>query len=459
MFDQKEKVIMDIAYDQRMTGAPDQQQDREVKTGGLSSLLSWNNLVYTMPITNSVASARNLKLYPSDQQVYNDRDTIIFTVQSGAQFVDWSKSFLNFELKVQSTDPSFDTTAFVKEVCWGRYGSVFNLISSVVVTSRSGVELQRIENFSRYRSLKDWTNKDTTWFDNIGSTAGYKSYGTDVTKNTLGAIREGVLAYSIPASLLGGIFDTDQLMPSNIAAGLRIEIRLSSLYNALNWKTGNADNPVGLSFQISKAGLFLDTTLLNDAAMREIRSNSATNGLEFVYSQVYSQKELMNGSTTGNMVVSKAVSRALGAFGGLYEADRELLKIDNTLLQSLSSSDTSQYPKMTYQQWRLGSQYYPHQPITNFAAQYSNMLYCSEFSDNSKRPALSLTQHMQDFGVISATFEKSALLRYSGVSINNSRTLSAAVQYMSVTQTNELVVFLEYVSISKAFLNNIVVSV
>ena len=66
-----------------------------------------------------------------------------------------------------------------------------------------------------------------------------------------------------------------------------------------------------------------------------------------------------------------------------------------------------------------------------------------------------------------ATFERSNTLRYSGVPINNSRTLALQMRYKeglegtaaTMPDGAQLHVWLDYLTLAKAFLNNVVVSV
>lgn len=444
-------------------------------SSGVSDLLSWNNLIYTMPITNSLASARNLKSYPADQSLYKQHDTIVFTCQTGAQYVDWTKSFLYFTIDVDAASHGGDPTHGFH---WGR-GSVLNLFESVVVTTRSGVEIQRMENFNRKKCL-EIPYKSPSWIRTWGSTIAYNDDQDTTLKLTTAPVFSNYVVngsdnhYCIPISLLGGVFDSPQLMPAMLASGLRIEIRLENGAVALCMSdhTAPADNNAAfenLSYSVVNPGLLIDTTLLNDAASRELRMTSARNGLEYVYKQSFHQKEAQSASSSTNMVVSKAVSRALNVKAAQFISKRKDVRFDNfcTCLGYINHGGSkTMVPSVPLKfQYRLGSQYYPNQPLTTTRQMYANALYSNEVPMDGTTSSISVVTYARH-RTLDATFEKSALLRYSGVSINNSRTLSLSAEFMPNSNdpnteylTTEVCTWLEYVSIAKCFLNNVVVSV
>lgn len=560
-------------------------------------LLNWNNLAYTMPITNSVTSARNMKEYKPQRRTYEcvKNDTIIVVVETGAQYVDWRQSYLTFDLEIEKTEATLvptpvlsnstsitptivelgatsNTIGFVTKpdativfqsqnhkaiggnivpksglsdadrksylpdetenkastkqlwFNWG-YGSCKNLFRSIVVTSRSGVELQRIDNFNRYAVCKERTNKGQEWFETKGVEMGYEpiSEGTKFDKrhglilhHSTGGFESDIFGYSstrfdsspfsnkktqfifkrsaatktkkisfsIPMSCFGGIFDTGQLCPASICSGLRIELRLEDIATAMScyglYKLTSGDNIAtgifpstiaeNLNGKISNMRLNCDTHLLNDAAMRELNRTSAQNGLEYVYTSVFGQSKPLQSSNI-DVTVSKSVSRAISAMGGCFLPYTSSFGVDNFTTVPTVDIQLAQY------QWRLGSMYFPHAPFTTYSQFYSNLLYSvGQYSES--KVDLSPSEFKSLLTLFSATFERSNLLRYSGVPINNSRTLSCAAEFFKPGNTlqdslqydatpvefssgakYDIHVWLDYVSLAKAFLNNIVVSV
>jgi hypothetical protein len=420
--------------------------------GAIGDLLDWNNLTYTMPITNSVTVSRNLKRFQADLAAYTDGQTIVFTVQTGAQFVNWRESYLKVDFSVTSDTDNSTLSHF-----FGSGGSYLSLFRDIIVTSRGGTELQRIERFDVWRSYKDKQIRSVDWFEGSGRDVGYVAQRPldgvpplqiSFKNNTQRKAQRNVIAGSapnvttvrtfiIPMSMLGGIFDSDQLMPSMMSSGMRIEIRLNkalSVLQSYTTATGLLAPLTGALTITHKPVLVCDTHLLNDAATRQLNQTSAQNGLEFVYMGVYSQQESNKKQT--NIQVSKAVGAGLAT----DEAEREYI----------TESEPSSY------QWRLGSQYYPFQPIENITEMVHNTFYANDLTGASSQ--IFTDVYSINYCGPSATFERSNLLRYSGVPINNSRTLSLDTTWVSDTEAT-VYVFLEHVKLSKAFLNNIVVSI
>ena len=233
-----------------MSAMSDIVQDSKLRTmsaaGGdskesMSELLNWNNLTYKMPITNSVVSARNVKKYPADRNTYswgasgtNAAGPIFFHLQAGLEFVDWGKSFIELSLDFKAETATATTTT---KLGFG-LGSVCNLISEVIVTTRSGTEIHRIEAFNRYRALHDRLTRSPEWFKTVGKLMGYSSdpdyYKFRQCGMTTGLVDKvcmkdvGIAEISdtaagvtktflIPLDALGGPFATGQLSPAVLA--------------------------------------------------------------------------------------------------------------------------------------------------------------------------------------------------------------------------------------------------
>jgi hypothetical protein len=203
-------------------------------------------------------------------------------------------------------------------------------------------------------------------------------------------------------------------------------------------------------YKIEGAKIWCDTHLLNDAAIRQLNATSSQNGLEVTYIQTFNQKTSRTG-TRADLVMSRAVSRALTAIGGCYK-QRTTPQLDTDYYRLSDGVPTSQ-------QWRLGSQYYPHQPFSDESTQYINALYCSEQMTGKTAPTFTRQDFRDKYPVIMATFEKSSLLNFSGIAINNSRTLSVSCVFGTSGADLELSLWLDHVSVAKAFLNNIIVSI
>lgn len=529
---------MDITSDSKLTSMAMSYKDSQDGAEGASEiqeLLDWNNLVYTMPVTNSVVSARNLKTFRSDQLTYTPGNMMEFRLQTGSQYVDFKNSWIRLEMEIKNTDGTPANANY--GIDWGS-GSAFNLIRDMVVSSRSGTELQRIEDFNIYRAFSDTMKKPHDWFQTVGASIGYKprlwdshtstyteynlfdypefkvglkvtAAGNDITFSadtgqippylpfietdfirfdgvdynvtevksatvlTLGEAYVGdpnpttisflrttetpagpivpslyggekrTVSFALPMSMLEGVFAADQLCPSYLSAGMRIELRLESDIA----KCFSAFNTNPLTYTINKAEIVLDTFLLNDASMIELKKVSASNGLEYVYKSIFRQKDSLGDGIVVEKTITKSVSRALTAWA-IRKNATAVLNTDHYITTATLGT----------QQWRLGSQYYPHQKIDNSLDNYMNALYI--FDTLYKPGSITLKQFADKYSYLAASFERSNLLRYSGAPINNSRVLSLSADYTAIPNNgaSDLFMFLEYVTVAKVFLNNVVVT-
>ena len=470
---------------------------------GMDDLLNWNNLTYKMPVTNSVVSARSVKQYPADRPSYEWNDggsgtcgPIYFHLQAGEQYIDWGKSFIKLTLQHA---PYSSATA---DLNFG-IGSICNLIDTVIVTTRSGTEIHRLEQFGRWRCMQDRMHRTSAWFKNIGAMMGYTSdedynklvlCGQTVTSAVADFCRAEVATageaaassadatsqdkeFLIPISALGGPFATGQLSPAVLAGGLIIELRMTSSFtscfsghkfatDSTTQITAYADtadvvyNTVGAP-KLKDIAIHLDTSLLNDAAMRALTQTAASEGLEIVYESCYHQQTPLQG-TSVEVVCSKAVSRALRVYGAVFDAVSTDLSTDMNV------------PKFQLEDyyWRLGSIYFPNQKLSTSLTQYHNLLYMLEHvDDDRKHSVFNPVTFKEKLPYVAATFERSALLKYSGSAINNSRTLSfsgttpthvvegGATTTVGYEPGDQLHFWLDHLTVAKTFLNNCIVSI
>ena len=61
--------------------------------------------------------------------------------------------------------------------------------------------------------------------------------------------------------------------------------------------------------------------------------------------------------------------------------------------------------------------------------------------------------------IISASFERDQALNLSGVAVNNSRQVEVSATLQSLPVNHQIVVFLEYSAVAKAFIDNTSISV
>jgi hypothetical protein len=236
-----------------------------------AGLLYANNLIYTFPNDYSVCvnSTRKEQLFA--QRSYKHKDTMICTLNTGADYIDPKRSYLQFDidmsLDVETTvgvSPStFDKASF------GKGGTALNVIKEIFVQSRSGDDLYRIRNFNVMQHTAMKYTYPVAWWETIGANMSEPSFVTcdsNVMKNLgrdtnaeLGkgvdyyvdqqSMRESMLVdnkskqrwasgfkrINIPLYCLGGIFATDKLLPSSLCSGLNVRIQLEDARFATVW--------------------------------------------------------------------------------------------------------------------------------------------------------------------------------------------------------------------------------
>lgn len=452
------------------------------------------------------------------------------------------------------------------------YGSALNLIHSITISTRSGDELSRIERLNLLQYIINPWTRDKLWNETVGAAMGQNQFFTlsplIATNNNRKATSMRV---AIPLYCLSGLFNYDKLLPAMLMSGLRIEIawaapqtafvRSPLLSGQLSYDTWDSNDDadqkkkclvnydqVGVVYEMqNKAGnqipvyphdaaksttadaaltidsyeicdpyFQLKSVQLTDSVQRILNETSAVNGLEIVYTdinntQIVNQPSQSTGRCTGDfyMEVRHAASRALRAI----------------LVPRIQAADTTQIcdsfatigcPFKRWH-WRLGSLYFPHQPIkgndvleilpqtyTYTADAWGKIAgaprcevtldeYTSYHQKSYKNPRVvysSKTQLLDALpngeelvvdanGVvvklqydkytccapIAVSLERSTLFNLSGIPINNSRVLSFHGEYDSATGNDypnfptygPLIFdcFLQYVRLARVFLNNV----
>ena len=392
------------------------------KGDDIEELLDLNDLTYTLPKNLSLASARNLKVFHAQRSTYSNTETsMIFTIQTGAQYINFASSSLQF--KLQAAGGTWD---------FGK-GSCVNIFKEIIVTSRSGQELCRLDKLNVFRLHDDRLNMSSEELASVGSLMGYDMQGSTPTPIAPATN----VKFVVPMNKLCGLFDSKKLMPSWLSSGMRIELRLESVETAL---VG-----AGVSgYTISDPILSLDTFLLNDGASKKLNEISARNGLEYVFKSHHAITDSFSTSST-NIDVNKAVSRALGAMAiSRKQSDIGVVANDSLKSETFNFSQS---------QWRLGSSYFPHQPLSDDREHYWNTLYTTEKLGSAHPSSVSLADYTSDYGVLTANLERSNVLAHSGSPINNSISLSLDARFKDV-HARQMVVFLEYVSIARIFISN-----
>lgn len=417
-------------------------------------LIGLNNLNYRLEPDMSVAVNCTDKNHFFQQQNYTNTQRAVCVLNSGADYIDARRSFLNFTCILPVSEAKADTTyghvtggAEVKFdgempeiISFGRHinsnnstvinpahqhsdfaGSALNLIDRITISTRSGDEISRIERANLLSYICEPWKRDNLWRETIGQGMGMNRVFKLVANPTLSeppyndtnktyGKKNNEMRISIPLYCLSPFFNYDKLLPAMLMSGLRIEIQWAAPNTAFCRSIDNSDSMSMLSVsgaaasgvtdvmeQIRMKSVFhtgtipefgdvvtsdtgtgivnaatipsytiddiyftLKSVQLTDSVQRILNETSAVNGLEIVYTDYQNTQQTFSTVGPVYMEVRHAASRALRA-------------IVATRCQSATALPTSDSLATTgnlFSRWqfRLGSLYFPHQPIKNETA-------------------------------------------------------------------------------------------
>jgi hypothetical protein len=198
-------------------------------------IIEINDLVYKLESDLSVAINRTHKNNFFQQTSYDQSQTSTCIFNSGADYIDPRRSFLSLTLNLPPTPvtsvPTDPASITFISAYLGPTGSILNFIDSVVVTTRSGDELSRVNDYGQLMyTYIPWTF-GLDWARTIGQEIGLGGYigGSNTNGNSSANRRH---TFQIPLYLLSPFFTYGRLLPSMVMSGLKIEIRWKQLPQA-----------------------------------------------------------------------------------------------------------------------------------------------------------------------------------------------------------------------------------
>ena len=423
-------------------------QVTDISSDSSSSDLLVNNLVYQQPSALSLATARSYTRHYPQVQTYSSGQTMVFDLTSGSFFIDPEQSYLTFDVQLVSSGAAISAN-------FGS-GSAMNLIRQTTIRSRSGTELARTElvnHWSRFHSLNTYDNEYLTRQGLMEGWGATRDGATDAASLSSAA----PLRVCIPLPRLDSIFSPmakGQKMPPQLASGLHLEIIFEDVRTAVFRKTGLAADFGG--FNISNIALVTDSITMTDDVQRSINDEAAQSGLEVCYDRVFTaQTSLAAGSTSANIQIRKAVSQCKVAY-------TVCLNKANILNVSVDSFASVPWDGVNWQ-YRLGSLYFPKQAIQtrgvgDAVESYLQQMETWDRLRSEKSSAVSLTDFAASQSAYCASFERDQALELSALPVNNSRVAELDVEFdaaSSVGLTRQLISFLTYASVSRAFIENV----
>lgn len=386
-----------------------------------SLVLATNGLRYVMPKPLSTTLVRTFKKNYAQRQTYSETDTIVFDLNVTGQ-VDPEVSYLTFKL---SSNEDFK---------FGINGAC-SIIRDIRISSKNGVELDRIQSFNAWSHLYLSSMVDVNKLAKYGKISGIGSpYPKTVQHNII-----------IPLTWLSGLFRSHvkgQKVPSHMLSGARIEIQLESVNRALQEAGGTAPT----TYSVGKATLCMMEHTVNDNTLKVLTEEAANNGLEYAYDRVFTSPETSNSQIFNNQI-KKAVSQATSVITTVHDPARQ----NNILVDSFTTVDPSDGVFSKFQ-YRLGSNYFPHQVCDTLEEAYHITESTYDLSrDKGAISANSYDVYESKTFAVGVPLKSEHSVSSSGLAVNNSATI--ALEYEGDGSSKIYYTFLIYTAVAKVFLN------
>jgi len=391
-------------------------------------MLYTNNFQYVGPTPSSCTLNRVLKRQVFGLRNYSASQTMVCQLNTGTDFVDCTNSSIVFSIQTVGT-PAYS-------VDFGE-GSAMNIVRNIRIFHRSGTSYTNTQRMNLYRKTEDNMSESAEWFTTIGDLMGYGN--TSVFSSA--SVTE--YTFVVPLSKLHPFFDaTDGVfLPPQMASGLRIEIDLSNPNEAFVETSAEAGTNF-TSYNITDVYINAMSVTLTDDAVSSVNQVSQSQSLEYVYRDVFTSVQPVNSTT-----LSVDVNRSVGYADSAYMILQKLFGV------SLISDDAFENEFLNGQWWfRLGSNQYPNQQITDEKNAYSTALITWDKFKSTVSPRTTFQLFSTTNGVYSVTLERDSALALSQSPVNASRALRFELTLDANPGINTYlsIIFLTYMSNSRS---------
>jgi len=412
------------------------------------ALLNVNKMLYKMPPALGITQRRNHRTDFFQRSVYTS-GTMVLDCQLGSDFCDPKNSYIKWNIAVKGpggvdTPASFGT------------GSCANVINRVLVKTRTGKELCRLENANlciKYNQIYDCPND---WIDSVGKSQGYPDSG-NAAAGTSDDVPSGGKTYILPLHCIP-CFNTDKLLPPQLMEGIRIEILLED--PAVAFENSAAGGSLDVtSYEVSNPEIHWDAFDIADAYKRKIAEMASRQGLSLIHKEYFHSIVSSNQSNI-NFDIKKAATKALK----VKIITRRSSNVSDITLDGMAS-DSYNYDKL---QAHIGADYFPQQPITvdapygvnqNAEAYYNTIFACGKSNQCWYPPSVSPVQFsaadssVKQNCMVAFNLNKSHVSDLQGYVVNTSRAILVDLQ-QGVPQDVRLDVYLCHLRAAKVYTSN-----
>jgi hypothetical protein len=414
-----------------------------------TSTLMVNQLVYMTPPSLSLATNRSLQRQFAQRRSYTQGETVVFQMNSGSDYCDPENSYMVFDVKITQTNADGGLLT-----CDFGSGSAANLFNSIVVRSKSGTELDRINFLNVWSRLNSVFTESNAYLTGAGLREGFidPSVSSTVRRNRA-IFSTSYRRFVLPLKRLSGVFNPmkGQKLPACLMSGLQIELVLENTATAFVQVPGTLPTTnVVTGYFVDNICIVTDNITLTDDTQRALNSESANSGLEIAYPRVFTTITDSNAvSTALNVQIRKAVSQSsLVVSSVINTANRNDISID--------SFTTSGY-RLQSVQHRVGSLYFPQQELVDpYGEEVYNqtLLAFNKIKNTHAEPSVDTEKFKNGYMTIAQTLEKDQLLDLSGLALNNSRICEVSAVYNNLGEPYQVFTFLIYNAVSRSYLDN-----
>ena len=418
----------------------------------MSQIQAVNKISYSLPSNLSVVERRTNKVNYADQNTYTSTSgsEVVIRLQASTDYVYGPNCFLAMDINV-------DAAANAEPIGFAN-NTAMSLFSRVLYEDRSGAELERNSSVGRYVAQVQPLHWSKEYIANGVANAGqlfsgnplYAGAGPVPNDNEYeynGAVanydlKASPLTVIIPLRWFLGVFNNETLIPSMLVSGSLIRLQLARIGEALQDLGGGSN---ATSYQISNARVVLDSLSLSPVVQKNLMEQSQSGGgLDYTYETVYHQSASPNTNSSFNLQINKAVSRCQK----LYWSSRAETTPADFVHDNLGTCKIN----VSQLDYRCGDMFFPQKvisvngdPTKNGAELYENTLQSiHRMKTNIDPPSVSKNEFLNSGELINATpadndnngkvvhcqsFEMSSALEFSGLSVNNSRTLEARINF------------------------------
>lgn len=349
---------------------------KEDMQADMDSLRQINNMMYLRPSQSSLTCKRQVKIQPFQTVSASPGDTIQVIFNSGDEFLYGPTSVIKLQYQIFNGVGGGAARTLLQ--IFGVNGTILNLFKSIRLTHRSGQELAYIDEVGIYASIKRLYEYNTTAKQQLDALLNYNPNYSIPNGET------HTFVSMIPLELLAGLFSSQELMPPQLVAGLRMELQLKPSNQVIT-----EDLVILVPLQIRQS-LLMDCVTPYDSVVREIveqTADSSSSGLQYTYETAFYTSQDSGTNTTFSLDIQNSVSIASRAF---------FVMQPSTLNDTLDKM--AFFPNCQILQWRCGAEYFPNQQIVSVQASGAASSLAINQSEQYKDTVIAFMSYPHQFG-------------------------------------------------------------